>query len=183
MLLSTEIVLRNVDNIMYQEKYEIDEIIKDYILKNDKYKFLTSFNQRKFSMLYKLYGNKRSMTIYRGICFCDKEYYLTYLRSIQRSGQLDLTGKVTSWTKDFKIAKAYSLVDDALEYNDRKLLLTASKTDHCYGLIIKQTIKPNQAIIVPYSGANRFAYEKEVITISGVYSVEIVDYDMLIENK
>lgn len=161
MLLSTEFSLYNIDHLTYQEKCEIDEIIKDYVLKNDKYKFLTSLDQHKISMLYKLYGNKRSMTIYRGICFCDKEYYLTYLRSIQRNNQLDLTGKVVSWTKDFKIAKAYSLVDDALKYNDRKLLLATSKTDDCYGLIIKQKIKPYQAVVVPYIDACRFAYEKK----------------------
>lgn len=182
MLLSTEILLSNIDHSTYQEKYEIDEIIKDYVLKNDKYKFLTRLDQHKISMLYKLYGNKRSITIYRGICFCDKDDYLAYLQCIQRNNQLDLTGKVASWTKDFEIAKAYSLVDGALEYNDRKLLLATSKTDDSYGLIIKQTIKPNQAIVVPYIDANRFAYEKEVITIGGIYSIELVDYDVLIKN-
>lgn len=177
MLSSLIMHLQQPKEITFQDKNEIDLLLADYILHNNKYKLLTDLTREKIAKIFALYGNKRKLTIYRGICFYRKDKYLEYLEHL-KNGTITIQNKVSSWTKDLEIAKQYSKVEDAIEYSHRKDLLNAEKTADCYSLVLKQEIAAHQAVVMPYAFAPGFKYEKEVILFPGTYSIDIEDYDL-----
>lgn len=180
--IGSPVIKPNLFKITYEDKREIDEVIEQFIRKGNKYKFLTQLSLEALSMLLTLYGNKKSVTIWRGLNFStlDTKYYKQFLKSLEDGYYVD--NKVSSWTLNRKVAEQFSKVNDAQEYNQAKYLFNAEKTFDAAGVLLKQKIKPYEGIIIPYNNAPGFKYEREVLLLPGKYSIDIEDYDVLIED-
>lgn len=175
------IIKPNLFEITYEDKKEIDEAIEAFIRSGNKYKFLTRLSFEALSMLLTLYGNKKNIVVYRGLNFStiDTKHYKQFLKSIEDGYYVD--NKVSSWTLNRKVAEQFSKVNDAQEYNYKQDFFKAKRTDNTAGILLKQKIRPYEGIVIPYDHAPGFKYEQEVLLLPGKYSIEVNDYDLLLE--
>lgn len=144
-------------DILVDYTNEDDEFSWNYGIKNPEL-----FIRQNFSKYLALFGNKKPLTIYRGLQFASKQKMITFLDAIEKTSVL-VESHCRSWTSDQSIA---------LNFYQRM-------SNRSYGCILKQRIKPYEGIQVPWNATRmEFANEKEVILAPGKFKLDHIDWSV-----
>ena len=153
----TEDEIEKYVDILIDFTNEDDEFSWNYDIKNPEL-----FIRQNFSKYLALFGNKKTLTIYRGLQFASKQKMIKFLDAIEKTGLL-VENRCRSWTFDQSIA---------LNFYQRM-------TNLSYGCILKQRIKPYEGIQVPWNAKRmEFANEKEVILAPAKFKLDDIDWSV-----
>ena len=119
------------------------------------------FIRQNFSKYLTLFGNQKSLTIYRGLQFKTAKELAKFLNAIDKNNGLLIENRCRSWT----MSKAV-----AIDFFERM-------RNRSYGCILRQSIKINQGIVVPWDSKRmEFVDEKEVIIAPGKFKLDSKDW-------
>lgn len=152
----TEEEIEKFVDILVDYTNEDDEFSWNYGVKNPEL-----FIRQNFSKYLALFGNKKSLIIYRGLQFKTKKELANFLNAIDKNNGLLIEDRCRSWTID---------KDVAIEFFERM-------RNQAYGCILRQAIGKNQGIVVPWDSKRmEFVDEKEVIIAPGKFKLDDKDW-------
>lgn len=129
------------------------------------------------------YPNKRSVTLYRGLNFLDKESYDKFIRTIS-SGRITIN-RLSSWTTNKSIAESFAKSrkfnlefaifdkDDPYFKAKNKAQKSGERLIGYKGVVLITRIPPNTGLDITEAG---YGSEAEIVLPQGTYPVKYYDY-------
>ena len=152
----TEEEIEKFVDILVDYTNEDDEFSWNYGIKNPEL-----FIRQNFSKYLALFGNQKPLTIYRGLQFKTEKELTKFLKTIDKNNGLLIETRCRSWTTDKSVAMDFFY----------------RMKNQSYGCILRQSIKKNQGIVIPYNAKRmEFVDEKEVIIAPGKFKLDDKDW-------
>lgn len=122
------------------------------------------FIAKHWNKVLKLYGNKKKVTVYRGLHFSTKAKLNRFLDPIVSNSNTLIEKKLTSWTADKRVAELFF----------SKYILSAIEPVGC---LLVQEIGSYEAIELSIDENFRYD-ENEYLLPPGKFKVEVLDYSV-----
>lgn len=157
-------------------KYDdVDSAINKYILYPEMSGDLN--NSKVFDIAINRYGNKNSMTIYRGINFETAAQYKAFNAELLNNNNIISFNNISSWSNSFDEAELFAIsIQTDIEFMTSEMISKIKQQKESYvmgycGVVITTKIAPYTGIDTTLT---KFARENEIILPKGQYKISNV---------